>query len=137
MFCSVQPCLVVLVAAAAAIAPAAAHHSIAGVYDNSRRATIEGRVIEFRFVNPHPLLFVEVETPDGMQSWQLEMDNRFELVAIGMTEDTLAPGDRVVATGSVGRTEPQRLYLWRLERPVDELLYEQRGMTPTLRQPRN
>jgi hypothetical protein len=120
----------------AAIAPAAAHHSINGVYDSARSATVEGRVAEFRFVNPHPLLFIEVETPGGTQSWQLEMDNRFELVAIGMAEDTFVPGDRVVATGSLGRTEPQRLYLRKLDRPADGLLYEQRGMTPILRQPR-
>lgn len=119
-----------------AIAPAAAHHSIAGVYDSARSTTVEGRVTEFRFVNPHPLLFIEVETPGGMQSWQLEMDNRFELVAIGMAEDTFVLGDRVVATGSLGRTEPQRLYLRKLDRPADGLLYEQRGMTPILRQPR-
>ncbi len=117
-------------------APATAHHSIAGVYDSARSTTIEGRVIEFRFVNPHPVLVIEVETPRGAQSWQLEMDNRFELVAIGMVEGTFAPGDRVVATGSLGRTEPQRLYLRKLDRPADGLLYEQRGMTPILRQPR-
>jgi hypothetical protein len=64
------------------------------------------------------------------------MDNRFELVAIGMVEGTFVPGDRVVATGSLGRTEPQRLYLRKLDRPADGLLYEQRGMTPILRQPR-
>ncbi len=122
--------------AIAAVAPAAAHHSIAGVYDSARSTTIEGRVVEFRFVNPHPMLFIEVDTPAGKQSWQLEMDNRFELVAIGMVEATFVPGDRVVATGSLGRTEPQRLYLRKLDRPADGLLYEQRGMTPILRQPR-
>ncbi len=120
----------------ATVTPATAHHSIAGVYDSARSATLEGRVIEFRFVNPHPVLVIEVEAPSGAQSWQLEMDNRFELVAIGMVEATFVPGDRVVATGSLGRTEPQRLYLRKLERPVDGLLYEQRGMTPILRQPR-
>jgi hypothetical protein len=122
--------------ALAAGASATAHHSIAGVYDSARSATIEGRVTEFRFVNPHPVLVIEVETPGGAQSWQLEMDNRFELVAIGMVEATFVPGDRVVATGSLGRTEPQRLYLRKLDRPADGLLYEQRGMTPILRQPR-
>lgn len=137
MFRTLWPIAVLLAATVAAAGPVRAHHSIAGVYDNSRRTTIEARVVEFRFINPHPVLVVEVESEGGMQSWQLEMDNRFELVAIGMTEDTLRPGDRIVATGSLGRTEPQRLYLWRLERPADRLLYEQRGMTPTLRRPRN
>jgi hypothetical protein len=112
-----------------------AHHSIAGVYDSSRPMTVEGRVTEFRFVNPHPILVIEVETGTERQSWQLEMDNRFELADIGMTAETFTAGDRVVATGSLGRTEPQRLYLRRLDRPADGFRYEQIGSRPRVNTP--
>ena len=110
-----------------------AHHSIANFYDSKRQKTIEGHVSEFRFVNPHPILIVEVAA-DGAEPelWQLEMDNRSELAAIGITAETWKPGDRVVATGSLGRTEPQRLYLLRLERPADALRYEQVGTRPRI-----
>jgi Uma2 family endonuclease len=121
-----------LAVALASTLGARAHHSIAGVYDTTRTTTIEARVIEFRFVNPHPIIVVEVASPPGVQTWQLELDNRFELVAIGMDEATLAPGDDIVAAGSLGRADAQRLYVRRLERPADGLLYEQRGMTPSL-----
>lgn len=108
-----------------------AHHSIAGVYDSARPVTIEGRVREFLFVNPHPVLIVEAPAEDAAPSaWRLEMDNRFELAAIGITEDTFRPGDRIVATGSRGRTEPTNLYLRRLDRPADGLRYEQVGSRP-------
>lgn len=53
-----------------------AHHSIAAVYDGDRSVTIEGTVIVFRFVNPHPSLGLEVTGEDGAtETWQLEMDN--------------------------------------------------------------
>src|SRR5262249_23261287 len=76
-----------------------AHHSIAGVYDSSRQVTIEGVVKEFRFVNPHPFVLVDVKQNGGRQVWKLEMDNRSELVDAGMTDQTLMRGDRIVVTG--------------------------------------
>ncbi|HZL94673.1 MAG TPA: DUF6152 family protein [Vicinamibacterales bacterium] len=106
------------------------HHSIAGVYDSSRPMTVAGRVTEFRFVNPHPILVIEVDAGTERQSWQLEMDNRFELADIGMSVETFTVGDEVVATGSLARTEPQRLYLRRLDRSVDGFRYEQVGSRP-------
>ena len=58
------------------------------------------------------------------------MDNRFELADIGMTSETLKPGDRVVVTGSLGRTEPRTLYIRQLDRPADGFRYEQVGSRP-------
>ncbi|HEY8520947.1 MAG TPA: DUF6152 family protein [Gammaproteobacteria bacterium] len=107
------------------------HHSIAGVYDSARPVTVEGRVTAFRFVNPHPILVIDVPGAAGKESWQLEMDNRFELAQVGITGETFAPGDRVVATGSAHRTESRRLYLRRLDRPADGARYEQVGSRPS------
>jgi Family of unknown function (DUF6152) len=106
---------------------ASAHHSISAVYDSTRPQRIEGVVAEFQFVNPHP--FVIVTDADGA-SWRLEMDNRFELADVGMTNATLKPGDRVVVTGSLGRTEPRTLYIRQLDRPADGFRYEQVGSRP-------
>src|SRR5690606_20516349 len=118
-----------------AAASASAHHSIAGVYDGSRQVTVEGEITEFRFVNPHPIVVLDVVAAGRTESWQLEMDNRFELAGIGITADTLQPGDRVIATGSASRTEPHRLYLRRLDRPTDGLRYEQVGSRPRIARP--
>lgn len=121
-----------IVCGIAAAGAAHAHHSIGSVYDSSRQVTVEGSVTEFRFINPHPFLIIEAATDSGPQSWQLEMDNRFELVEVGITADTFKRGDRVIATGSVGRTEPQNLYLRRLDRPTDGFRYEQVGSRPSV-----
>jgi hypothetical protein len=120
------------VVAATAGPGARAHHSITRVYDGTQQVTLEGVVTEFRFINPHPFLVVDVSVDGSSESWQLEMDNRVELVRIGVTAETFRPGDRVVVSGSIGRTQPQTLYLRRLERGADGLLYEQRGGTPTI-----
>jgi hypothetical protein len=111
-------------------AVAHAHHSIAAVYDGSRQQRLEGVVAEFQFVNPHPFVIVTVETNGAEESWRLEMDNRFELTQVGMTDATLKPGDRVVVSGSLGRTEPRTLYIRQLDRPADGFRYEQVGSRP-------
>src|SRR5262245_46880773 len=114
-----------------------AHHSIAAVYDSAREQRLEAVVAEFKFVNPHPFVIVTVEADGAEQSWRLEMDNRFELAQVGMTDTTLKPGDRVVVTGSLGRTDPRTLYIKQLDRPADGFRYEQVGWRPRVsRQPR-
>ena len=118
--------LVTAAAAVLATFAAGAHHAIGAVYDGQRQQRIEGVVAEFQFVNPHPFVIVTV---DGA-SWRLEMDNRFELAGIGMTSETLRPGDRVVVTGSLGKLEPRTLYIRQLDRPADGFRYEQIGSRP-------
>jgi len=122
-------CALVLAAAGAA----EAHHSIAGYYDTSRQATIDGVVTAFQFVNPHPFVVVDVRRDGAPERWELEMDNRFELAQIGFTETTLRPGDRIVVSGSPAHREPRRLYIQRLDRPADGFSYHQVGNRPQLR----
>jgi hypothetical protein len=118
-----------------------AHHSIAGVYDGSQQVTIEGVITRFQFVNPHPFVVMEVKDGNGKAlQWRLEMDNRWELAEIGVDEETLKPGDRVMVTGSPARRQPQSLYVRRLERPADGFMYQQIGTRPSIgstTQPRN
>jgi len=113
---------------------ASAHHSFGAIYDSGRTLALEGVVKEFLFVHPHPFLVVTVQDERGnAESWRAELDNRFELEEIGMDARTFRPGDRVSISGSPGRSEARILYLWKLERPADGLLYEQVGSTPHLR----
>jgi len=113
-----------------------AHHSLSGTYDTTREIMIEGLVAQFQFVNPHPFITISIKTADeGTQQWRLEMDNRSELVQIGIGSGTLKPGDRVIVMGSPGRSQSQILYIRRLDRPADGLRYEQVGSTPSIHFP--
>ena len=102
-----------------------AHHSVAAVYNESKQVTVEGVVMRFQFVDPHPNVRLEVKDRDGKaRQWMLEMDNRRELAELGFGTDTLKPGDRIVVTGSRGRSQPHILYIRRLERPSDGFSYQ-------------
>ena len=110
-----------------------AHHSISAVYDSRKPVTLTGSVREFQFVNPHPWIGLDVTGADGVRQWRLELDNRWELVDVGMKPDTFKPGDVIVATGSSGRDGARSVYVLRLDRAADGLHYEQRGQSPSLR----
>lgn len=110
-----------------------AHHSISGMYDSSRRVTIEGVIEQFEFVNPHPFVVMEANDSTGTAQWRLEMDSRGELARIGFSSSTLKLGDRIIVTGSLARREKLSLYISRLDRPSDGFGYEQVGSSPQLR----
>ena len=110
-----------------------AHHSISAVYDSRKPVTLTGSVREFQFVNPHPWIGLDVTGTDGVREWRLELDNRWELVDVGMKADTFKPGDVVVATGSSGRDGARAVYVLRLDRAADGLHYEQNGPSPSIR----
>lgn len=109
-----------------------AHHSISAAYDRNQPVVLDGRIVEFALVQPHPYVVVEVKDGAAAARWRGELDNRYELVAIGVKDDTLKAGDRVIVRGSAGRTQPRTLYVYRLERPADGFWYEQVGMSPRI-----
>lgn len=107
-------------------APIAAHHSIASIYDRDKRTTFTAVVKQWRFVNPHPSIVVEVVQPGAptARTWTLEMDNRWELAELGFTETTLKPGDRIEVTGDPSRRDANALYVRILRRLADGFRYD-------------
>lgn len=81
-----------------------AHHSFASTYDESKKVTIEGKLVQFMFRNPHS--FVHVMAPDEqgqMQRWSIEWGGTGQLSGQGVTRETLKPGDVVAISGNPGR----------------------------------
>lgn len=77
--------------------PAGAHHSTAA-FDNSRVVRIEGKVTQFRWINPHASFKVEGKAdggPDGL--WTVEMTAPNVLILQGWKRTSLNVGDEVVA----------------------------------------
>lgn len=117
--------VVTLALVLASAAPILAHHSIASIYDREKRTTLSAVVKQWRFVNPHPSILVEVTATGGeARTWSLEMDNRWELAELGFTDSTLKPGDRIDVTGDLHRKEPNALYIRSLRRPSDGFRYD-------------
>ena len=108
------------------------HHSISAMYDRAKPVTLDAVLVEFAMIQPHPFVVVDVRNGRETGRWRGELDNRWELEAIGMNAQTLKPGDRLVLNGQSGRNQAQTLYVMRLERPADGFWYEQVGMSPRI-----
>ena len=86
--------------------PAHAHHGSAPHFDPDDPVTFAGTVSELRFVNPHSFLHVEVVGTDGETvEWRCEMGGATGLGRLGWTNETLAPGQSVIVSGSRARRE--------------------------------
>jgi hypothetical protein len=101
--------------------PALAHHSFAAVYQSGESMTIEGKVVQVLFRNPHSVLHVVSENSDGTNTrWAVEWQGATQLGANGMSAQTLRPGDPVVVTGTPGRVEEEhRMLLVTITRTTD------------------
>lgn len=93
------------VAAALSWVGAEAHHGASVVYDLSQHVTLTGTVTEFQFVNPHVLIFFEVEGEDGAKTvWSAGLTSPNRLArSDGWTKDMFKAGDTVTITGSPAR----------------------------------
>jgi Family of unknown function (DUF6152) len=82
---------------AAGISSVAAHHSTT-MFDHSKTLTINGTVVELRWVNPHVTLSINGTTKEGEEPtvWLMEMTSPGNLVrAGGWRRDAVKPGERV------------------------------------------
>jgi hypothetical protein len=102
----------------AGVRSATAHHAFSPVYDDKRTVTIEGAVTEFRFVNPHSMMTVEVRDDGGaVTRWVVEFAGRLNLSELGWTADSIKAGERVSVTGNPTWQKTPRLFFRRLVRP--------------------
>jgi len=88
-------------------ATAHAHHAVAGNFDLSQHIVLEDAILtEFRFVNPHVYIYIDVPGDDGTtESWRCEMSAANHLRKRGWTPDTLLPGQVMTVDGSPARRE--------------------------------
>jgi hypothetical protein len=92
-------------------ATAFAHHSTNGIYDEARELELTGKVISWKFINPHPTLKLEVVNADGVaEEWDLSYGGSAvtHLVRRGYSADTFKPGDMIKAKGHPALLEGAR-----------------------------
>jgi hypothetical protein len=112
-----------------AVPAAYAHHSFAAEYFEDQSVVVEGDITEFRYRNPHAWVVVRAADESGaMATFSAEWAGAGRLGQMGVTADTLKPGDRVKITGAPGRqASERRIHLKAIERPVDGWTWSQRN----------
>jgi hypothetical protein len=94
----------------AQINSAAAHHAFAADYEAGNEGTIQGKITEVIYKNPHARYYVEVTNDDGdKELWDLQTMNLMMLGRVGWTKDTLQVGDNVTVEGILGRDDTKRM----------------------------
>jgi polyisoprenoid-binding protein YceI len=89
---------------------ASAHHAFAVDYDAGQIGTIEGKVVDVFYKNPHARYYVEVSGEDGkMETWDVQTMNLIMLSRIGWKKDSIKVGDKVVINGNLGRNDTKRI----------------------------
>jgi len=93
--------------------PALAHHS-AAAFDGQKKTSVTGKVVEYRYMNPHIYLTLEITKEDGTkQRMEVEAGAASVLNALGFTKDKLKVGDIVTIAGSPSRRDPDKFMLGR------------------------
>jgi hypothetical protein len=103
---STQTRLTILIAAVLLVVsiPLFAHHGTGISYDSSKAWTKKAVVTEFKYTNPHPFIFLDVEEEPGKTvNWGAEIaPNIAELVKNGWTKartmEALKPGTPLTVT---------------------------------------
>ena len=95
-------------------APTFAHHGIAA-YEEHKQMTVTGSVTYFDFVNPHALVYLNVQQSDGTNAkWQGELTSPNNLARVGWTRRSLQPGDRITVTGFPAKSGANTIWIRRI-----------------------
>ena len=119
----------VFAAALATASAAYAHHSYAATYDVTREITLEGKLVQFVYRNPHS--FVHVVTSDdkgATERWAVEWSGTTQLNNAGVTKESLKVGDVVVIRARPSRVSGEyRALMLNLKRPSDGFTWGSQG----------
>lgn len=95
--------------------PVRAHHSFPVHFIGEKTVSISGTVTEFRFSNPHGLIFVDVEGADGsVTAWKVETNSPNILRRRGWSPDSIKPGDEVTLEGFPARDGSNFMRIYRV-----------------------
>ena len=103
-----------------------AHHSVATFFDLDKTVEITGVVKEYRLVNPHMRMVMEVTRDGQKETWTLTGGVTGDLRAAGWLPDSIAIGEMVTVSGPPARNPAAKgMYVRKLVK-ADGKVLEQR-----------
>ncbi|PJR09915.1 DUF6152 family protein [Sinorhizobium meliloti] len=104
---SLMALIAATVVSTAAIMPATAHHST-GAFYTDERVDVEGKVVEFLYVNPHGQLVIQ----DAAGAfWVGEMSSVLGLQRAGLTKAKLPIGSNIKINAQKSRDGSNRVFV--------------------------
>jgi hypothetical protein len=112
---------------AASSAPVAAHHSFA-MFDMEKEVTYKGVVTEFRWMNPHAHITVEIKPGPGVDVsqvgiWDVEGGSTNIMGRQGWNRATFKPGDPITLVGHPMKDGSKGISLFYVVMPDGKRLY--------------
>lgn len=77
------------------LSPLHAHHGMLE-YDTGRLLELKGTVVGFELLDPHSLLYIDVEEDGKLVSWTIEGGKANGIVNAGLSKEYLSSGPTVV-----------------------------------------
>jgi Family of unknown function (DUF6152) len=100
------------------------HHSVGGEFGDER-VTVEGVVTDFRLINPHSYIVLDVGEGAATTRWTLTLGPANRLIrGSGWTSEILVPGERVTSTGRAARSG-NGMYVARLVKADGTMLLDE------------
>jgi hypothetical protein len=91
--------------------PLSAHHGSAA-YAMEQSVSVKGDVVNFQFVNPHVLIFIESKNDKGeVEKWQGELTSPNRLNRAGWNHNTFKVGDEITLIGAPAKSGAHSLWL--------------------------
>jgi Cu/Ag efflux protein CusF len=101
--------------------PALAHHGGAA-FDQTKQQTLIGTVTRMDFVNPHVVVYMNVQNPDGTATeWSGWLTAPNKLQRAGWSKNTLKPGDKITLVGNQQKNGSPVLQIRKVTGPEGDL----------------
>ena len=95
-----------------------AHHAFRAVFDFAKTETIEGKVANLEFINPHIRLHIDVLSDSGeVEQWLVAGPGKLSLARRGWKDDMFTAGEGITVTGNPARAGGNVIWLEKIIMP--------------------